>query len=285
MERTAAGIVSVFKQVVFSEFYAKKTGLMQRIDPRVKLVSIIAFIVSLSIVDRIEVVFAAYALMLILAYCSQIQVLFFVKRVWLFIPIFTAVITAPAIFNFITPGRALLVLFELPKTYQLGLWTLPRLITITEPGLKGALLFTTRVATSVSAAVLLTLTTSWSDLLRSLRVLRVPVAFITVLGMTYRYIILFLRTVEEMHLARKSRTIAKLSSRENRFWVAGRIAATFKKSLKLSEDVHSAMVARGFSDEPKVLRRFSFEEIDALWLVGAVLVCTLLIALTIRMSA
>ncbi len=40
-------------------------------------------------------------------------------------------------------------------------------ITITEPGLTGALLFTFRIATTVSLMVLLTLTTHWMDLLKA----------------------------------------------------------------------------------------------------------------------
>lgn len=285
VEKTVTGILAVFQQVVFSEAYAKKPGLMQRVDPRVKLATIGGFVVSLSIVKRVELVLVAYVLTLILAYYSQIEVLFFVKRVWFFVPLFTALIAIPAIFNFVTPGKPLVVLFEMSKSYQFGPWNVPKLITITEPGVKGAVLFTARAATSVSAVVLLTLTTVWNDLLRSLRVFRVPAIFVMVLGMTYRYIVLFLRTVEEMHLAKKSRTITKLSARENRSWVAARIASTFKKSVKLYEDVYLAMTARGFSGEPRTLGGFAIRGIDIAWLGGAVLACGALILFTMGMGA
>ena len=35
---------------------------------------------------------------------SQLSLSFFVKRVWLFIPIFTGIVVLPATFNFVTPG-------------------------------------------------------------------------------------------------------------------------------------------------------------------------------------
>lgn len=285
VEKTVGGIVSLLRESVFSESYARKRGLMQRIDPRIKLITVAAFVVSLSIVRSIGAVIGAYLLVLVLCYFSRVQLWFFMKRVWLFVPIFTAMIAIPAIFNFVTPGKPLAVLLKLPADYSLGPWHLPKTITITEPGVKGALLFTARVATSVSAVVLLMLTTLWNELLRSLRVFRMPAVLVTIVGMTYRYVVLFLRTVEELHLARKSRTISKLTTKENRFWVAARIASTFRKSMKLSEDVHLAMISRGFDGEPRVLNGFRVRAIDVAWLVGAILVCVSLVLFTLRTGA
>jgi len=282
IDKTLTGAIKVFRRVFFSEVYAQKPGLMQQIDPRVKLASIIAFIVSLSAIKQIELVLAAYILMLFLAYSSRIEISFFVKRVWFFIPLFTGVIAIPAIFNLVTPGKAVIILFELPKAYRFGPWSIPKLVTVTEPGLRGATLLTLRVATSVSAALLLALTTKWHDLLRSLRVFYLPEIFVTLLGMAYRYLFLFLKTVEEMHLAKKSRSIARVNSRDSRAWVASRVATLFKKSLWFSESVHSAMLARGFTGEPKSLSQFAIKRIDLAWLSGTIFVCGSLILLAIR---
>ena len=57
------------------------------------------------------------------------------------------------------------------------------------------------------------LTTPWADLLKSLQALRVPQVFVLVLSMTYRYIFLFLHTVNGMFEARKSRVVARTERR------------------------------------------------------------------------
>ena len=79
--------------------------------------------------------------------------------------------------------------------------------------------FVVRVGVSVSLAVLLVLTTPWADLLKSLHALRVPQVFVLVLSMTYRYIFLFLHTLNGMFEARKSRVVARPGGGEDRRWI------------------------------------------------------------------
>ena len=55
------------------------------------------------------------------------------------------------------------------------------------------------------------LCTPWSYLLKALRVLRLPVVLVVVLGMTYRYIFLLLRNAHDMFTSRKSRMVGRLT--------------------------------------------------------------------------
>ena len=89
---------------------------------------------------------------------------------------------------------------------------------VSAAGVWGAVVFVVRVGVSVSLAVLLVLTTPWADLLKSLHALKVPHVFVLVLSMTYRYIFLFLHTLNGMFEARKSRA-------SSRAWAAARIGA------------------------------------------------------------
>ena len=111
----------------------------------------------------------------------------------------------------------------------------------------GAALFVVRVGVSVSLAVLLVLTTPWADLLKSLHTLRVPQVFVLVLSMTYRYIFLFLHTLNGMFEARKSRVVARLGGGEDRRWITRSMGALMSRSFKMSNDVYAAMLARGFN--------------------------------------
>ena len=48
----------------------------------------------------------------------------------------------------------------------------------------------------------------WTELLAALRALRVPRTFVLVIGMTYRYLIVMLDVVADMHESRRSRVVA-----------------------------------------------------------------------------
>ena len=150
-----------------------------------------------ALVRNIPTLLAMYAATLVLAAASSLPIGFFIKRVWLFIPIFTGIIVLPATFSFITPGHIVLTLWH---------WN-GHAVGLTSQGLTTAGLIVIRVATSVSLVVLMTLTTPWTKLLASLRALFVPRIFILIIGMAYRYIFLLLNSVTDMYTARKARSV------------------------------------------------------------------------------
>ncbi|MFH0817817.1 MAG: cobalt ECF transporter T component CbiQ [Candidatus Micrarchaeota archaeon] len=254
VQKTLARIANLMEEVVFSDEYAKKDGLLQKIDARAKLILILLVIAGTSFLRDIELILAIYGLVIIAAYLSKIDILFFIKRTWLFIPIFSGIVAIPAIFSFFTPGEPIVTLVRLD--HAIGAWNFQfSELTITKEGVLGTLLFVFRIATSVSLALLLTLTTRWNVLMKSLRALGVPKMFVLILSMTYQYILILLRIVQEMHLAKKSRTIRADGSlkglEKERGWVASRIGTVLMKSYAISEETHSAMVSRGFKGEVK----------------------------------
>ncbi len=254
VEKTLVGIARLAEDTVFCEEYANRKGFFQNIDARAKLVFILLLIAGTSFLRDAEPILVIYALTILAAYLSKIDLLFFIKRTWLFIPLFSGIVAFPAIFSFFTPGEALVTLVRLDQGVDFWGFVLSE-ITITKEGVLGALLFISRVATSVSLIVLLTLTTRWNGIMKSLRVLGVPSVFILVLSMTYRYILILVRIVQEMYFAKKSRTINADNSLQGlgkeRNWVASRIGTVLMKSYIMSEETHSAMVSRGFMGEVK----------------------------------
>ena len=124
----------------------------------------------------------------------------------------------------------------------------------------------------MSLAILLILTTKWADILKSLRVLRVPNALVLVLAMTYRYIFLVLHTANAMFLARKSRIVARTSGREQRWWIVSSVGVLMSRSLRMSEDVYQAMLARGFQGEMQTIDDYRMRPADWLLLAASVLV-------------
>jgi cobalt/nickel transport system permease protein len=274
VERTIDSTGRFLRDAILTEAVARRKGLLQALDPRVKLVTLLAIIVCVSIMRSPVTIWGVYCFTLLLAVVSALSLLSFIKRVWLFIPIFSAVIVFPAMFNIVTPGEPLWTVFHLGRSHDVGPYHIPETIAVTLQGVLTAATFIGRVAASVSLAVLLTLTTRWSDLLRALRVLRVPRIFVLILAMAYRYIILLVETIHNIHTARKSRTLRYGPAGAEQRWVASRIGFLFKRTWTMSQDVHRAMLSRGFSGDVRTLSVFKSGTYDYAWCLFVVIICT-----------
>ncbi|MBV8162085.1 MAG: cobalt ECF transporter T component CbiQ [Acidimicrobiia bacterium] len=255
VEKTLVGASAVLRRAMFSEDSAQRRGLLQRLEPRVKLLGCLGLLVVAAFVRHIPVLLAMYAGTVALAAASGIGSGFFIKRVWLFVPVFTGIVVVPATFSFVTPGQVVV---------PLGSW-FGSPVGLTAQGLTAAGLIVTRVAVSISLVVLLTLTTTWTRLLGALRALLVPRLFIVVLAMAYRYIFHLLSAVTDMYTARKARSAAPGPATEvsaGRRFVAAGAGALFGKAHALTEEVHQAMVARGYVGEVRALERAQLGALD-----------------------
>jgi len=249
------GALSFFKESVFADEYALKKGLLQAIDPRIKTITFLLFLVSVLLTKNIFVLLALYALCLLLTYCSNICLRFFLKRTLIFIPLFSLFIAVPALFSFFTPGDALL-------SVKIGGLS----IIITKQGLLGSLLFVVRVTTAVSFVVLLSITTKHFELLRVLRIFRIPQVFVMTLGMCYRYLYLFIELVENTYQAIKSRVGTGIHYKKGQTIVAWNIALLWRRSYILNEQVYQAMLSRGYTGEVRLLHDGNVKLRDWLWL-------------------
>ncbi len=266
LDQTLLTVAKLAEHALFSEFYARRKGLLQSLDLRVKLASFLALIVIVSLLHSLAALWLAYGAALVLARLSRVPLGFFQKRIWLFMPLFSAAVVLPAIFNVVTPGQPLVVLARFAHPHAWGPYTIPAELTITRQGLGGAAVFVSRVAASVAWAVLLTVTSRWSDIFSGLRALRVPRIFVVTMSMTERYLFVFLRLIQDMYRARKSRTIMPLSAAAGRSWVASRVGVTFTKSMEMSEDIYQAMLSRGFHGDFPTVNRYRCTRNDYLWL-------------------
>ncbi len=250
LEHTLHGITEALERALFAEEISSRSGLFQSLDARVKLISVLALLIAVSLSRSLLIIAAVYVVVLLLAVLSKIPASFFVKRVWLALPFFTGIIVLPALF--MTPGPALV--------------HLPLGLAITRTGLTTVLFLLLRVSTSISLTLLLVLTTPWNTILSALGVLRVPDVFILILGMTYRYIYLLLHTANDMFLSRKSRVVGRLSTSENQKMLAAISGTLLNKSLTMSSEVYLAMQSRGFRGNMVTLQPFKMRARDWYWL-------------------
>jgi cobalt ECF transporter T component CbiQ len=232
LEKNIASVSRAIEHTVASERWCREHGIVQKIDPRIKIVSLVAILLACSLTHSIPALLCLYAASTVLAVASKIPVGYFTARVWIFVPLFTAVIAVPALF--LTPGTPVATVGR---------------FTITHEGMRTAAMLLLRVSASVSYSILLVLTTTWNSILGTLRELRLPGIAVTVLALSYRYLVLLLRTLSELLLARKSRVIAAPSFVREAAFASRSGGYLFLKSLHLAEGVHLALVSRGWNDE------------------------------------
>ncbi|MCB2295531.1 cobalt ECF transporter T component CbiQ [Clostridium algoriphilum] len=274
LEKTINSIAKLLKEVIFFEDIAFQKGFLQKLDPRVKVISLLILILTSTLLHNVIIITIVYLISCILAKISYVPLKLYFKRIWLITPLFTGVAVLPSIFNFVRPGTSLISLINFGHQVHLGPLTFPAELTITSQGVSGAILLIIRVGVSISLAFLFTTTTRFTNLMKAFRVLFLPKIFITTLEMCYRYIFILLNITTDMFVARKSRTFSKIDSREGRRFVSNTIGSLFGKSYALSEEVYGAMLSRGYKGEPVIMNRFKFTLLDFQWLLG-VIICVL----------
>jgi cobalt/nickel transport system permease protein len=246
VERTIWNLSRGMNFAALAEDSARSGGLLQGVDARVKVVGTLALIVAVALTHSLAAIATAFLFASVLAVLSRISPVHLARWVWMPVFLFTGCIALPAIF--LTPGEPI----------RAG-WP------ITMQGLRSAGFLLSRSETAASLSTLLVLTTRWAHILKALRVLRLPVVFVVILGMTYRYLFVILETALDMFESRESRTVGVLEGPDRRRLATATVGVLLSKSYHLSTDVHLAMQSRGFRGEVYILDDFEFRRTDWAW--------------------
>lgn len=243
LEHTLNGFHRALEQALSADRFARRAGILQSLDPRVKLAGVAALIVAVALAVKLWVVAAAFAAALLMA--AVLSIPFSGASVAALV--FSGALAVPALF--LTPGAPI---YRVPALQ----WE------ITRPGLVSACFLILRAEIAVTLAMMLVFTTPWAHILKALRMFRVPVVFVVILGMTSRYILLLLETAQEMFESRKSRTVGALTPAEQRRISIQTGGALLSRTFHLSGEVFLAMQARGFRGEVYVLDDFRMRRLD-----------------------
>jgi cobalt/nickel transport system permease protein len=262
--KTADSVARAVTDVLQNEELAARPGLLQRLDPRVKLLTLLLFAVTASLVHSVWLLLALIGLTMVLAAASLVGVGSFARKVWLSAGLLALLVSLPSALRIFTPGAVVVSLGPL---------------SLTEPGLMGVATLVTRVVAAAGFALLVIWTMRWSDLLRALSAMRMPDVVVATLAMTQKQILTLLRTVEQVHLARESRTLTLGTTRENRDWVTERMAFVVRKSMKTADEVYDAMLSRGFTGAMPSLVRLRMQPRDWVWAAGSIALCVAMVAL------
>jgi len=225
------------RQTLFVEQWAKASGFLQGREIRIKLVALLAALITISLLHGLIGLALMALLPLLLAGGSRLGLKGLQHPIWWTGPTLAVLLALPVLFSWLTPGEAAWVIFRRPY------------FAVTDPGLIVGTRLVLRVSASVWWVGALLLSSRWENILTGLRGLRVPAIFVFTLAMAYRYLFLLARIMENSFLARRSRTLLPPTGGTERALLGAKIAFLFRRSQRLSEQVYAAMVARGFHGE------------------------------------
>lgn len=224
------------------EAYQPGSSSLHRLDPRVKTVMTLLLILGFLLTP--ERAWPAYPLLwAIVGSMAAVARLGVWRLAWrgsVALPFALAATTL----LFTVPGRPLLVVGGL---------------AITDAGAARFVAILIKSWLSAQAALLLALTTPFTDLLWALGSLRVPEILVSIIAFTYRYLFTLRDEAERLIRAREARSAAVKGRRVGgrlgwRAQVAGgMIGNLFLRSYERSERVYAAMLARGYRGQMRTL--------------------------------
>jgi cobalt/nickel transport system permease protein len=232
--------VDVFDQFQFTE---SKVHLL---DPRVKVVISVAFILSNAILpDGSWLAFALVWLFLLLTNdLANLGLGFSLKRSVIALPF--AVVAVSAIFS--------------PQGEPLAVWDLGFITLVpTDAGLIRFGSIMLRSWLSVQIAILLVATTQFPDLIHALEHLHLPRSLTTIIAFLFRYLFVLTNEVYRILRAREARS-ARLPGVQGGGNLRWRINTTgsmagqlFTRSYERSDRIYQAMISRGYTGHIRTL--------------------------------
>ena len=222
---------------------------VHRLDPRAKVIATMLFVVAVVSFPRYEVLsllpFALFPVLM--AALGDIPAGFIAKKVVAVSPFAVFV----GMFNpLLDPGTVAI----LPGTSVSAGWVSFASILV-------------KFALTISAALLLIATTSFSGICRGLSRLGVPALFVSQLLFLYRY--LFVLMEEAIRVVR-ARDMRSFGNRGAGMRVFVRIVGTlFLRTVERAERIYGAMLARGFRGEVPSMRREALRPADAVFVLAS----------------
>jgi cobalt/nickel transport system permease protein len=252
----------------FDRYHAGASPI-HRLDPRVKVVATVLFILSNVLLP--DGAWLAFALSLCLALAANVAAglgpWYTLRRSFVALPFALAAFSA----IFAIPGRPLFA-------WTLGPWHL----VATDAGVIRFASIVVRSWLSVQMAILLTATTTFPDLIHALRHLRIPQVLVAIISFMYRYLFVLVDETMRLLRARDARSAAPMArgraggSVAWRARVAGNMAGQlFLRSYERSDRVYNAMLSRGYTGQLLTLNPHVLRPRD--WAAGAGFAAVLLL--------
>ena len=242
---------------IFDQYHYRQSRI-HNLDPRVKVLVMVTFILSNAILpDGSWPAFAlAWLALLIANDQSNLGLGFTFKRSFVALPF--ALVAVSAIFS--------------PLGEPLAEWNLGFITLIpTDFGLIRFLSILIRSWLSVQMAILLVATTQFPDLIHSFEHLRVPRVLTTIIAFLYRYLFILTNEVFRLLRARDARSagLPGVKRGGSIFWrtkvIGSMTGQLFLRSYERSDRIYNAMISRGYTGHIRTLNPHEMNRLD--WLI------------------
>jgi cobalt/nickel transport system permease protein len=269
LDKTIINSASAVKSIYLQAENATKENIIQKINPHIKLISLVYLAIIISLVNNLHAQLLTSALIFTLYIISRLKVFQVYRKIFFIAFIFGFLIVLPASLNVITPGKIILNIIAFNKPSHFWIYNIPQNIGLTENGLQVVALVFLRVLNSVSFALLIVFTTPFPALVKSLKIIGVPDTFLMIISLAYKYIFILSRTIEETYFALKSRLFMNIKKSNIRKLVGGRIFFIFKRSIIIYENTYYAMVSRGYNGKVVLhsSEKLAFRDFVALFII------------------
>lgn len=263
LRRTITHLSKVFSNEIYLAEQASLPGLLQQIDPRAKLFTMLGFIIFSNFTSNWLVFFLLFFICLGYAKLSKLSIKCYLQRVWGYIPLFILLFSLPGVFNSFSPGVPLIVLITAKSGGMVanGLY-------ITANGVSMVSKLVIRSGISLGFAYLLIVTTPWFEISHSLSRFRILRSFVLIVDMCYRYLFLLAVLAIQMIEARFLRSIGKISHHDNRRYLGHSLALLFIKASFWSEEIYAAMRLRGYTNRFISIKKMQFSLADGVFLLN-----------------
>ena len=256
----------MLKDITLGQYY-QTDSIIHRLDPRVKLATTLAFIISLFVFDNVAGYAIAAIFLVIVIKLSKVPFKFMVKGMKTIVMLMLITV----VFNlFLTPGTPLLTIWKL---------------TITQEGLRIAALMTVRLSFLIIGSSIMTLTTTPNQLtdamekmMSPLKKIKVPVHEIAMMmSIALRFIPILLEETDKIMKAQIARgadfesgnVIKKAKS------MVPLLVPLFISAFRRANDLAMAMEARCYrgGDKRTKMKPLHYERRD--YIAYAIVVCYL----------
>jgi cobalt/nickel transport system permease protein len=268
-DKTILNSARAVKSIYMQAENAAKENFIHKINPHVKLISLIYLAVVISVVSNPVAQILATALIFFLYIMAGLKVFQVYRKIFFVAFIFGFLVVFPASLNIITPGKIIFNLISFNKPSHFWIYNIPQNIGFTENGFQVVSLIFLRVLNSVSFAMLIVFTTPFPSFIKSFKIIGVPDTFLMIISLAYKYIFILSRTIEETYFALKSRLSGNIKSTSIRKLISGRVFFIFKRSVMIYENTYYAMVSRGYNGKVRLhsLHHFTINDYVALIII------------------
>jgi len=254
--------------------YRQRSSLVHQLDPRVKLVLTLAFVLTTALIPTgaWAIYVLLFALMFSVILLSELGVGYVYKRAALAFPFVLA---------------ALPLVFTAAGPYVLDTTLGGVVLRISQPGLDRFLSIAFKSWISVQAAIVLATSTPFPELLVAMRTIKIPRLLVAIFGLMWRY--LFVLADESMRLIRARAARSGLAAQGEgkpgggviwRARVTGGMAGSlFLRAFERSDRIYVAMASRGYDGEVRLLPLPALKPAQWAILTGSLLLFLVLLVL------